>query len=266
MQRRWSPIAEFVPSGYRALVSGKLLGEAATADGFEAEFEAADPLPGIDLLAGPYTVTERKVVLPSGREVQVRTYFHAELDALAAEYLQAAAGYLARYDREIGAYAFASYSIVSSPLPTGFGMPGIAYLGRQVLRLPFIRTTSLGHEVLHDWWGNGVFPDYARGNWSEGLTTFLADYAYQEEAGAAQAQAMRHAWLRDFAAVRPEHDRPLNSFVARRHGADQVVGYNKTAFVFYMLRERIGAALFREARRFGQTITGSRAGRSTPYL
>jgi aminopeptidase N len=222
-----------------------------TTSGFEAIFEARDPLPGIDLMAGPYTVAEQIVRLAPGREVRVRTYFHAELSGLAASYLESAAEYLKRYDALIGAYAFASYSIVSSPLPTGFGMPGIAYLGRQVIRLPFIRTTSLGHEVLHDWWGNGVYPDYAHGNWSEGLTTLLADYAFREDEGDAQARSMRIAWLRDFAAVRSEHDRPLAAFVARRHGADQAVGYNKTAFVFFMLRELIGEEHFRAGlRRF----------------
>ena len=233
-----------VPAGFRPVASGEVLAESTTANGFEAIFEAQDPLPGIDLMAGPYAVTERIVPLAPQRQVRVRTYFHEELKELAAAYLDSAAGYLQRYDASIGPYAFPAYSIVSSPLPTGFGMPGVAYLGRQVLRLPFIRTTSLGHEVLHDWWGNGVYPDYARGNWSEGLTTFLADYAYKEDEGAAQAQAMRLAWLRDFAAVRPEQDRPLSAFVSRTHGADQAVGYNKTAFVLFMLRDLIGAAHF----------------------
>ena len=59
-----------------------------------------------------------------------------------------------------------------------------------MLRLPFIRASSLGHEVLHNWWGNGVLVDYARGNWSEGLTTFMADYAYKSEESAAAAREM----------------------------------------------------------------------------
>ena len=40
---------------------------------------------------------------------------------------------------------------------------------------------SLAHEVLHAWWGNAVAVDYERGNWSEALTTFMADYALAEE-------------------------------------------------------------------------------------
>jgi aminopeptidase N len=240
-----------VPAGFRSVAPGQLIAEGLSADGFEALFEAREPSSGIDLMAGPYVVVERTVHLAPERTVRLRTYFHQGLEQLAQPYLDSAAAYLARYDATIGPYAFPAYSVVSSALPVGFGMPGIAYLGKQVLRLPFIRSTSLGHEVLHDWWGNGVYPDYARGNWSEGLTTFLADYAFKEDEGAAQARAMRIAWLRDYAAVRPEHDRPLSTFVSRRHGADQALGYNKSAFVFFMLRDAIGDEAFRAGlRRF----------------
>lgn len=237
------------PAGYRAVISGALVDERVEAAGVHAVYASRQPLPGIDLMAGPYVVSERAVKLDSDRSVRLRTYFHRELETYAARYLDSAARYLARYDRMIGAYAHPSYSIVSAPIPTGFGMPGIAYLGRQVIRLPFIPSTSLGHEVLHDWWGNGVYPDYATGNWSEGLTTFLADYAFKEEEGEAAAQAMRRGWLRDYAAVPADRDRPLSAFVSRRHGADQAVGYNKTAFVFFMLRDLIGEERFTAALR-----------------
>jgi hypothetical protein len=182
--------------------------------------------------------------LPSGRAVRLRTYFHSELAPLAQTYLDAAAAQLAHYDASIGTNAIPSYIVVSSPLPVGFGMPGIAYLGKQVVRLPFIPATSLRHEVLHDWWGNGVLPDYAHGNWSEGLTTLLADHAVRAEQGEAQARALRLGWLRDYAAVPAAQDKPLGEFVSRRHGPDQTVGYHKTAFVFFMLGDLIGAPAF----------------------
>ncbi|MCC6535284.1 MAG: M1 family peptidase [Burkholderiales bacterium] len=250
-----------VPAGFRAVSSGTLVQESLSAPGVRAVFESPGTVAGIDLIAGPYRVTERMLMLGAERSVRVRTYFHAELQALAEGYLDSAARYIERYDRAIGSYAYAAYNIVSAPLPAGFGMPGIAYLGREVIRLPFIRATSLGHEVLHDWWGNGVYPDYAHGNWAEGLTTFLADYAFQEDAGAGAARAMRLGWLRDYAAVPAEQDRALTTFVSRRHGSDQILGYNKTAFVFFMLRDRIGAERFDAAlRRFWSAYRGQTAG------
>ena len=116
-----------------------------------------------------------------------------------------------------------------------------------MLRLPFIRTTSLGHEVLHNWWGNGVYPDYAKGNWSEGLTTFMADYAYKERESDEAARDMRRGWLRDFAALAPGQDEPLTSFTSRSHGATQIVGYNKAAMLFLMLRDMLGQTTFDRA-------------------
>jgi hypothetical protein len=140
-----------MPAGFRAVVPGELEQESFGLERAHGGFASRVALPGIDLLAGPYVVDERMTQLPSGRAVRLRTYFHSELAPLAQTYLDAAAAHLAHYDASIGTYAFPSYSVVSSPLPVGFGMPGIAYLGKQVVRLPFIPATSLRHEVLHDW-------------------------------------------------------------------------------------------------------------------
>jgi hypothetical protein len=233
-----------LPTGQKGLVPGDLVRESDDGEGYRAEYVFDAPAEGIDLMAGPYAVDERIVQLDGGRTVRVRTWFHPDLASLAPGYLEDSARYIQRYSRLIGDYPFALFSVVSSPLPTGFGMPGLAYLGRDVLRLPFIRATSLGHEVLHNWWGNGVYPDWGRGNWSEGLTTFLADYAYKEEAGAAAAREMRLGWLRDLTAVPPGEDIALRDFVARRHGISSIVGYNKSAMVFLMLQDRIGREAF----------------------
>ena len=50
--------------------------------------------------------------------------------------------------------------------------------------------------------------DWERGNWCEGLTTFMADYAFKEDEGEAPAREMRLGWLRDYAAVPAERDEP----------------------------------------------------------
>lgn len=236
-----------MPAGQRALVPGRLVSEATEGAAYRARFALDDPAQGIELVAGPYRVEERR------GDVWIRTYFHPEIADLAAGYLDAAAGYVARYAKSIGPYPYAGFSIASSPLPTGFGMPSFTYLGIDVLKLPFIRSTSLGHEVLHNWWGNGVYVDWQRGNWSEGLTTFMADYAYKEDEGEAAAREMRLGWLRDFAAVPAGRDRPLREFTSRTHDASQIVGYNKAAFVFFMLRDEVSADTFAASlRRFYQ--------------
>lgn len=233
-----------LPAGQIGLVPGKLIEEALEPSGYRARFELRNPADSLALMAGPYRVDERRVKTATGTPVRLRTYFHPGIAELAAGYLDSVQGYLDLYEGWIGAYPFSEFSVVSSPTPTGFGMPTLTYLGIEVLKLPFIRATSLGHEVLHNWWGNAVYPDYARGNWSEGLTTFMADYAYRERESAAAAKEMRLGWLRDISAVPPGEDLPLRAFVARSHGISQIVGYNKPAQMFVMLRDLIGRDAF----------------------
>ena len=238
-----------LPAGQRGLVAGRLVQERQAGGLYRARFDFPHAAEGIALMAGPYRIDERRLRTAAGSDVRLRTYFHPEIAELARGYLDSIAGYLDLYERLIGAYPFSEFSVVSSPTPTGFGMPTLTYLGVDVLRLPFIRSTSLGHEVLHNWWGNGVYPDAARGNWAEGLTTFMADYAYREREG--DEAAARLAWLRDYASMPPGDDLALARFTSRTHGASQVVGYNKAAMVFFMLREAIGAAAFDDGvRRF----------------
>ncbi|HYD59860.1 MAG TPA: M1 family aminopeptidase [Noviherbaspirillum sp.] len=241
-----------VPGDQRAVAPGRLASEilpAAKGENYRASFEFEQPADGIDLMAGPWIIREK--IAPhigmGGEALRLRTYFTRELDAmpgLADGYLEDTRRYIERYSGQIGAYPFASFSVVASPLPTGFGMPTLTYLGADVIRLPFIRATSLGHEVLHNWWGNGVHVDYAKGNWSEGLTTFMADYAYKEQESAEAAREMRLGWLRDFAAVPAGGHAPLAAFRSRTHGAAAAVGYGKSAMLFVMLRDAIGEEAF----------------------
>lgn len=236
-----------LPRGQRGIVPGRLVEESESDEGYRARFEFLSPTGGIDLMAGPYKVETAAMRGASGKSIQLRTYFHPQIADLAPAYLNSAKGYIELYESWIGEYPFTEFSVVSSPTPTGFGMPTLTYLGIEVLRLPFIRSTSLGHEVLHNWWGNGVYPDYAHGNWSEGLTTFMADYAYKERESPDAAREMRRGWLRDFAALAPGQDAPLTTFTSRTHGASQIVGYNKAAMTFLMLRDLLGRESFDRA-------------------
>lgn len=244
-----------LPGDQRGLVAGQRVYETLPShpgERYRAVFEFLQPTDGIDLMAGPWIVREKVVSRPGNSPLYLRTYFPAALDGqagLADAYLDDSAGYISRYSREIGDYPYSTFSVVASPLPTGFGMPTLTYLGEAVLRLPFIRQTSLGHEILHNWWGNGVYVDYRRGNWSEGLTTFMADYAYKLDESPAAASTMRLGWLRDALALPADEQPALRDFRSRTHGAEAAVGYGKSAMVFVMLRDRLGEETFRRGIR-----------------
>jgi aminopeptidase N len=240
-------IAIDVPQPQRAVTSGRLTAETIADGRSRATFVADAPVTELSLFAGPYHVAER-----IHRGWRLRTYLDERVAHLADRYLDRVQEYLDLYDGWIGAYPYSGFAVVSSPFPVGLGFPGFTYMGAQVLRLPFIPDTSLGHEVLHSWWGNGV-RSAARGNWAEGLTTFMADYTFLERRGAEAARDERLAWLRENAILPPSDDRPLTAFTARTHAASQATGYHKAAFVFIMLRDQIGPDAFASGvRRFWQ--------------
>ncbi|MDQ2105484.1 M1 family metallopeptidase, partial [Azospirillum isscasi] len=231
-----------VPAPFVAVATGRLVEETRDGAGYAATFAEERSVEEPSLFAGAWQVTER---MHGG--LRLRTYFHPEQAGLADEYLDLGARSIDAQAARIGAYPFAGFAILSAPLPVGLGFPGLTYIGRQVMPLPFIRAQSLPHEILHNWWGNGVRVGEGGdwpGNWSEGLTTFMADYAAAEARGEDAARAMRLDWLRDYAALPAERDSALTDFRAKVHDAAQIVGYGKAAMLFHMLRAEIGADAF----------------------
>ena len=172
--------------------------------------------------------------------------------ALAERYLQATSHYLEIYSRLLGPYPYAKFALVENFWESGYGMPSFTLLGQRVMRLPFILHSSYPHEILHNWWGNSVYIDYSSGNWSEGLTTYLADYLLKEDQGKG-AEYRRNALKRYTEYTDRQRDTPLKSFTARHGDTSQAVGYDKSMMLFHMLRRELGDRLFLEGvRRFYQ--------------
>jgi len=228
-----------VPGTHRAIVTGRLKSEQLSDQTYSATFVSEGLAEAPSLFIGPYRVAERMA-----GDLRLRTYFHPEQESLAEVYLDASENYIRRFSDLIGPYPFAGFSVIAAPIPVGLGFPGLTYVSRQILPLPFMRGRSLAHEVLHNWWGNGVAADYARGNWVEGLTTYMADYALAEDAGSSQAQEMRLGWLRNLTALPADENIPVIRFLSKTHDAAQVVGYDKIALIFHMLRREIGEDTF----------------------
>ncbi len=195
---------------------------------------------GLSLSAGPYIVTETE-----WDGIQVATYFLPETQPLSKRYIAATTRYLQLYNALFGPYPFEKFAVVENFFPTGYGFPSYTVMGGTVLRLPFIVNVSLGHEIAHSWWGNGVQVDDNGGNWAEGLTTYVADHLFKERESAEAARRHRLQWLRNYAVlVDPETDFPLSQFTARVDPATRVIGYEKSAMVFHMLRKILGETVF----------------------
>jgi len=209
-----------------------------TATKSSTAWRVAQPQDELYLLAGPY-----RLYTKAGRHAEAQVYLRASEPELAQRYLEITDRYLDLYSRLIGQYPYAKFAAVENRWETGYGMPSFTLLGPRVMRLPFILTSSYPHEILHNWWGNSVYPDYASGNWAEGLTSYLADHLLQEQLG--QGASYRRAALQKYADyVGQGRDFPLQKFRSRHDGASQAVGYGKTLMLFHMLRQEIGDSAF----------------------
>ncbi len=168
--------------------------------------------------------------------------------ALANKYLDATKQYIELYRNLIGPYPYRKFALVENFWETGYGMPSFTLLGPRVIRFPFILHSSYPHEILHNWWGNGVYVDYLRGNWAEGLTSYLADHLIKEQRG--QGVAYRRQVLQKYTDyVRDQKDFPLTQFRGRHSSVTEAVGYGKTLMLFHMLRQEIGDEMFTDALR-----------------
>lgn len=210
-------------------------------------FDMPHPQDDLYLIGGPY---QRYSIDHDGIEIVV--YLYQEDDSLADSYLQASAHYISLYNDWIGRYPYAKFAVVENRWQTGYGMPSFTLLGSRVIRLPFILNTSLPHEILHNWWGNGVYVDISSGNWSEGLTAYMADHFNSIQQG--KDHEYRRKALERYANFAAEDgDFALSDFRSRHDDASQAVGYGKALMLFHMLRKQSGDDVFDDnIRRFWQ--------------
>ena len=205
-----------------------------------ARWESHGPVDEITLVGGPLVPYR-----DAAGAVEALVYLRQKDDALAAKYLQATAQYVEMYRGLIGPYPYGKFALVENFWETGYGMPSFTLLGSQVIRFPFILTSSYPHEILHNWWGNSVFVDYESGNWCEGLTAYLADHLIQEQRG--KGEDYRRDTLQKYRSyVKDGRDFPLAEFRSRHSAATEAVGYGKTMMVFHMLRQKLGDEGFRK--------------------
>ncbi len=251
---RWLPLVSeglvtfaldvHVPPGWDAVSQGRRAlhdpGDGET----RVRWESGEPQEEIFLVAGRYT--ERARTAAGG--VEVLTFLRDDDTGLADRYLAAGVDDLALYTQLLAPYPYPKFALVENFWETGYGMPSFTLIGPRVLRLPFLLRSSYPHEILHNWWGNGVFVDASRGNWSEGLTAYLADHLFAEADGRG-AEYRRTALQRYADYVGENRDLPVRAFRARHDAATQAIGYDKVLMMFHMLRERLGDERFLAALR-----------------
>jgi len=222
-----------LPDSWLSVSQGELL----TSD--SDHWQSRIPQNEIYLLAAPFIKYEKK----SNTKYRSMVYLRSEDTKLAERYLAATERYIEMYSELLGAYPFKKFALVENFWESGFGMPSFTLLGSRVIRFPFILYSSYPHEIVHNWWGNGVYVDYQQGNWSEGLTAYLADHLLKEQRG--KGADYRQQLLQKYTDyVAQGGDFALSDFRGRHSSVTEAVGYGKTLMLFHMLRLKLGDSLF----------------------
>jgi aminopeptidase N len=227
-----------LPSDWTGMTQGERLTQVHDRSVTREQWRCNHPQQEIYLIAGRFSEYAQTT-----DGVQAMVLLRKPDAALARSYLDATADYIRLYSHLIGPYPYAKFALVENFWETGYGMPSFTLLGSKVIRLPFILHSSYPHEILHNWWGNGVYVDTAGGNWSEGLTSYLADHLIKEQQG--EGAEYRRGMLQNYADyVRTQQDFPLTAFRSRHSTATEAVGYGKALMLFHMLRLQLGDADF----------------------
>jgi aminopeptidase N len=245
---RWYPVSEDalvtfdmeieMPLGWDAVSQGERTLHVRGKEAARVGWKSPEPQEEIFIVAAPFTVYEKLA-----GQVLYMVYLRSPEKGLAEKYLEAASSYIPMYEKLIGPYPYKKFALVENFWETGYGMPSFTLLGPRVIRLPFIITSSYPHEILHNWWGNSVYPDYDSGNWSEGLTAYLSDHLFKEAQG--NGAEYRFSVLQKYADyVSGGLDFPLTRFQSRHSSSSEAVGYGMALMFFHMLRLELGDDVF----------------------
>ncbi len=186
----------------------------------------------------------------------ISTYFFSAHSTLSQRYIDQTITDIQKYEALFGTFPYKHFNIVENHFQTGYSMPTFTLIGDKIIDKPFLLRTSLGHEILHQWFGNSLFNDYEKGNWIEGLTTYLSDHFYHDS-----PKDYRKNILHTYALyVDKNSTNTLSTFRHRRDKKSAAIGYGKGAFAFHMLRKRIGdKAFFEGLKTFYQTYRFKKA-------
>lgn len=201
---------------------------------WNSEFPSED----IFLIGNRYKVYEEKY-----GEIFLYAFLLQDEAGLANKYIQTAKYYVDFYGKLFGPYPYSKFALVENMKQTGYGMPSFTLMGSRIIRFPFILHSSYPHEILHNWWGNGVFADSGSGNWSEGLTAYMADHLLMEIKGKG-SQYRFQEMLKYLSYVNDTNEFPIKEFSCRDSMASQAIGYSKLLMVFHMLRTELGDKVF----------------------
>ncbi len=255
-----------VPEGWSVATQGGVPSQESEDGRTVVSFPAGIPCDGLWLQAGKWKVERRT----TGGGISIATYLSEGNAGLSGLLLDSVEEYLGLFGKVLGPYPHAKFDIVENFFTTGYGMPTATLLGGDVVQHMGMMAQRSGgrippgyidHELVHCWWGNGVFVDYDSGNWCEALTTYCSNYLRKEWESAEEAAKHRRGVRSRFAArVQPAKDYALRRFTGKTEDFENDIGYGKGSMVFHAVRRAVGDdAFFGALRDVVAAFTGKRA-------
>ncbi len=196
------------------------------------------PVDHISLVGNRFVENKREVI-----GVVLGTYLLKDDAKYSKTYLDAMEKYLKKYSELFGKYPFSSFYVVENFFASGFGMPNYTVLAKQIVKMPFVTLSPgvIAHEFCHNWWGNSVYVDYAKGNWCEALTVFSSNYYWNILNDEPQkAKEWRKNAIVEINLLPTEKNFPLKKFVYQHNDEEATIGYQKGAFLFITLYNILG--------------------------
>jgi len=234
-------------------------------------WETPRPVAGV-AIAGNRHELQGKLHETAHGPVQIVMHVPPEHSELAPLFIDAAGEYLDLYVPLLGAFPYARFSIVENFFSSGFAFPGFTLLGPRVVGMAprSLAPGYLDHELVHNWWGNGVYTDPEDGDWCEALTTYSANYYRRIADGGEDAGRIYRRGILMMLSSQPAEldDAAVGDWGAPDSpGINRFVGYEKGAFVLTMLERGAGtpgetlerARLWPALRRFAAEHMGKRA-------
>lgn len=267
----YGPISTFeltleVPQDWHVWSQGKFLGETIKDGWRTARYKAEVRQGQIVVIAGPYQV-ERET--RGGVEFASFLFPETAMKIADQPLMAKAEEYVEFFGGLVGPYPYESFAVIETNAHVGEGYPAFTLLGGHVINAHFLDPYSLGHEILHCWFGNWVHWGGEGGNWTEGLTYYLANLYYDEvQQGPEYARLARKKALEElsYAYRWAREEMPaINEFVTNHDprydaGGNQAVGYNQLGLLVHSWRRWLGdAAFFRMLQQFVREYGGKSA-------
>ncbi|UCF68235.1 MAG: hypothetical protein JSV80_02735, partial [Acidobacteriota bacterium] len=251
-------LAVLGPASWRVASAGRLeVDEILDERSRRSVFNASEQLEGLWLVAAARELTTRE-----HRGIQIAMYHDQQASrTLVQRWLLATAGFIDRFTSRIGPYPSGRVSLFEWPSSLHTSGPSLLLLTPAVLSRAESLRAPLAHALLHQWWGHGVYLQREGGDWSEGLTSYMAEHALAREQSPPTDEALRREWLRVYSVHTSDEvtadaqqavagEEPALAGLAQPIDAQhQPLLRAKAAMVFHMLRREVGEQAFDEALR-----------------